>query len=715
MRRPTSSRSASTCKAGGTAGSACSANDLEINSSTAGFASGRLYAEAGGSIFITETENELVVLAAKSLTGDVRLTVPDTNGDPRPAVPDRPESTQRHAEDLILAACGTASQVTRSRERRRRSQRRRRLRRAARAAASGRSATSPSGSATTSTRPRRTEIVAGGTIYIHGDANRSQHAPTRPTPTARTSRTTPTHSALDAGGCGTNMHFAGRLGGVFDRLGGTGDRTDRPDADLRPRRRRPLRLRRDTPRREDPRLRQPEPSAIDDTLHAAAARRVRRRRGPVPRRPPADDGRSPRRTRSRSTARQGTDTYRDLHRRQPRRRPATTSINVLDTGAPNDGVDVATVVGTDGADIFLLRRVTSIAPGPDDCATRAPRSAAFVALLHGDVDGAARHHRASTGIVGTGLGRAHQLRRRAQRPAHRRRPRRQRPLRRRRQQRDHDARRRRRQRQVPDRPDLRAQRDADARLAADRRLPDAHRDDPRLPEPGHQRAARRRRAATGNDQFTVYSNQAELRLEGDDGNDLFIVRAFALAETDAGRATIQTRRPGADAAPMPQTTGGFSTAGRLDIRTRRRRRRGAVQHERAGLDRRRRRLRQGRRARHRVRRRHRRSPTTAIYGAGVNVRYATVEVVEVDGLEGDDQFFVQSTAVRRLVPRHRRARQRHDQRRRRRHRRHRQSASSRARAAPINHLVTSTATPATTACSRRASTTTSRPRPAAAS
>jgi len=36
---------------------------------------------------------------------------------------------------------------------------------------------------------------------------------------------------------------------------------------------------------------------------------------------------------------------------------------------------------------------------------------------------------------------------------------------------------------------------------------------------------------TGNDEFRVYSNQAELRLEGDDDNDLFIVRAFALAAT----------------------------------------------------------------------------------------------------------------------------------------------------------------------------------------
>ena len=36
---------------------------------------------------------------------------------------------------------------------------------------------------------------------------------------------------------------------------------------------------------------------------------------------------------------------------------------------------------------------------------------------------------------------------------------------------------------------------------------------------------------TGNDTYTVYSNQAALRLEGDDDADLFVVRAFALAQT----------------------------------------------------------------------------------------------------------------------------------------------------------------------------------------
>ena len=60
-----------------------------------------------------------------------------------------------------------------------------------------------------------------------------------------------------------------------------------------------------------------------------------------------------------------------------------------------------------------------------------------------------------------------------------------------------------------------------------------------------------------------------------------------------------------------------------------------------------------------------------IFGAGLNVRYDNIEVVEVDGLEGDDEFFVISTEVRRRLPRDRRARLRHDQRRRRRGRGHR--------------------------------------------
>ena len=104
----------------------------------------------------------------------------------------------------------------------------------------------------------------------------------------------------------------------------------------------------------------------------------------------------------------------------------------------------------------------------------------------------------------------------------------------------------------------------------------------------------------------------------------------------------------------------------------------------------------------------------AIYGAGLNVRYTTVEVVEVDGLEGDDQFFVQSTAfgvLYRVIgglgsdtinvaatspPTSR-------------------PASSRARAARSTTSSSRRPTRATTGSRRRASTTTSRRPPAAAS
>ena len=87
----------------------------------------------------------------------------------------------------------------------------------------------------------------------------------------------------------------------------------------------------------------------------------------------------------------------------------------------------------------------------------------------------------------------------------------------------------------------------------------------------------------GEDEFTVYSNQAELRLEGEDGNDLFVVRAFALAQTNPD-GTIMT---GASAVPRSPRSAprqhGRSTSARV-----RRRGRGPVHDERARLDRRRR-------------------------------------------------------------------------------------------------------------------------------
>ncbi|HEU4613600.1 MAG TPA: hypothetical protein VFS15_16025, partial [Kofleriaceae bacterium] len=45
---------------------------------------------------------------------------------------------------------------------------------------------------------------------------------------------------------------------------------------------------------------------------------------------------------------------------------------------------------------------------------------------------------------------------------------------------------------------------------------------------------------TGNDHFAVYSNKAELRLEGNDGNDEFIVQAFALADA-SGKVSTESR------------------------------------------------------------------------------------------------------------------------------------------------------------------------------
>jgi len=246
---------------------------------------------------------------------------------------------------------------------------------------------------------------------------------------------------------------------------------------------------------------------------------------------------------------------------------------------------------------------------------------------------------------------------------------------------------------------------------------------------------------TGNDEFIVYSNQHELRLEGDDDNDLFIIRAFALAvvcDTDANSFTasgddecdstdiddpyghdqtdpdgagplVSDTNPGdhtcdapvdpdkpligarprldnqidgsydgvcnaADAHTTPQwwddeiifdckdalpsdpgdcstgkivarpiIGGGFSIGKPLDVRT------GGGDDE----------------VQYNVN-----APVSVdggtgfdklvvlgtefaddivitlkgVFGAGLNVRYARVEVVEVDGLEGDDEFFVQSTA-----------------------------------------------------------------------
>src|SRR5207302_7726284 len=145
----------------------------------------------------------------------------------------------------------------------------------------------------------------------------------------------------------------------------------------------------------------------------------------------------------------------------------------------------------------------------------------------------------------------------------------------------------------------------------------------------------------GNDTFTVYSNQAPLRLEGDNDNDLFVVRAFALAETDPITGDIVWVDP-VKMIAKPKLTKGFSTAAETDIRT------GAGNNQveyninapvsvdgGPGFDKL---VILGTEfADHIV------VTAKGIFGAGLTVTYANIEVLEVDALEGDDTIDVLST------------------------------------------------------------------------
>ena len=70
-------------------------------------------------------------------------------------------------------------------------------------------------------------------------------------------------------------------------------------------------------------------------------------------------------------------------------------INVLDTGAKNDGLDTLTVNGTDDDDTFLLRQVTNIG-NASNFSLEYAETPAFVALLHGSVDDI--FHRANAAV-----------------------------------------------------------------------------------------------------------------------------------------------------------------------------------------------------------------------------------------------------------------------------------------------------------------------------
>src|SRR5262249_59672497 len=67
---------------------------------------GVVYAQADGSVYVTESNYELNLLAAKAYGGNVRLTVPDTSL--VPTLPrGNPAATTQTGEDLFLLVSGT--------------------------------------------------------------------------------------------------------------------------------------------------------------------------------------------------------------------------------------------------------------------------------------------------------------------------------------------------------------------------------------------------------------------------------------------------------------------------------------------------------------------------------------------------------------------------------------------------------------------------------
>ncbi|MCB1901934.1 MAG: hypothetical protein KDH16_21765, partial [Rhodocyclaceae bacterium] len=304
-------------------------------------------------------------------------------------------------------------------------------------------------------------------------------------------------------------------------------------------------------------------------------------------------------------------------------------INVLDTGAKIDGVDTLAVFGVDddaqgngGDDIFLLRRTSYI---PDEAA----EASAFVAVLHGDLNDA----RAGLGSTVQRINYDANLNGRLEVYG-------------------------------LSGDDTFAMDDNSAittldggkgndtfqigqlygsqRQPANVQAPDAF--DTIATTRGYvSRGATMAVVAQGgegNDVFTVYSNKAELRLEGDAGDDLFVVRAFALAKVDANGNILTD----ANGVAQPLLTSDVSTQGQTKVKT------GegedTVQYNinapvsvdgGAGFD--------------KVVILGTEFPDNfvitkdGVYGAGINVRFENVEVLEVDGLEGDDNFYVLSTPV----------------------------------------------------------------------
>ncbi len=130
------------------------------------------------------------------------------------------------------------------------------------------------------------------------------------------------------------------------------------------------------------------------------------------------------------------------------------------------------------------------------------------------------------------------------------------------------------------------------------------------------------RGGDGNDTFNVYRNLASLRLEGEDGNDEFVVRAFVSIDTSgpAGKQAVTDVSGGkgddtiqyAINAPVNIDGGaGFDTVVVL----------GTPFNDRFVVT------------------------STGVYGAGLNVGFSGVESVELDALEGSDNIDIIGTGA----------------------------------------------------------------------
>jgi hypothetical protein len=122
----------------------------------------------------------------------------------------------------------------------------------------------------------------------------------------------------------------------------------------------------------------------------------------------------------------------------------------------------------------------------------------------------------------------------------------------------------------------------------------------------------------GNDEFVVYHNEATLALNGNDGDDLFLIKAFALAGSKDDNQSRMDLSGGGGADTIqyvvnaPVFINGGDGFDRVIIIGTEFKDKFVVTDE-------------------------------GVFGAGLNVNYINIEGLVVDGAEGDDSFFVQST------------------------------------------------------------------------